>query len=1028
MQAIVNWLEQSFGAIPLQLLEVWGRLSYFFGLAISILAFSGFTFRLGAAWGLGRERHAWNIKGFAAMPLTFVLVAVSGYLGSFIVLVPGAQTLESLKDLAVFLCVVLFGYPALVTVPFAYGLSDLIEGVPPAFLLDWLPGYFINPTCFWLAYQLIGKEPDFLRARTWLRYALFVLLFMSAEPVLWGYICSGKFTPEISYRIITPALWFTTSLTWLIAPFAMLGAFPLARRLGLFWAEIPGHVKERPLGSKDWVWTANPGQLKSSASAPGTQGLPLRMFILAPFIALILVLVGVTAYVSLRTAESDADRLAQRLHHEIAANIALRLDALSANDIDAGPARSSEAVDQLLRELPIAAHGRAFIIDRAGTTLASSAHRDDLVVFRAISSIKDQPGAKRARTATEFRFNVVTSRPLSRETWYSHVTSYRGRPSAGLDWLIVTALPEAYYLAGVRSGNSRSAMIFAVALLASLALAALLASLVTAPLRRISRATEALARGDLGQRVPNTRLEELDSLSMSFNDMAEQLRATFDDLLNEVETRKKRERELEASEARVRASESHLEDLVRERTLALERANRAKSTFLAHMSHEIRTPMNAVLGFGQLMDRDSDLSPRDRDRLRKILANGYHLLELINNVLEMSKIEAGGVQLHRETFDLHVAIQNVDAMVRATIEDKGLTFTVTGVSELPRRVRSDVAKIRQILINLLGNAAKFTRTGGVTLRAEARRQADQVTLRFEVEDTGIGIAENELEKVFVPFGQTESGIALHTGTGLGIPISRDYARLLGGDLRVQSRQGVGSTFEVELLVELDTTGPLVNEVAVGRVVGFEDTTATPKVMVVDDEPDNREVLRELLAGAGVHVIEAASGERAVELFAEQAPDLVFMDIKMPGMDGVEATRQIRALASGKSVPIVILSASVFDDQKRAVLRTGGTEFIAKPFREAEIWSAFERLLGLLPLRKTAPPWPEPDNHALTRDAVAALGSATVAALRGAVQLGYVQRVPSLLKGCEGAHPATVAALNKLADGLEIEMLLFLLDS
>jgi two-component system, sensor histidine kinase and response regulator len=243
----MGWLEKGFASIPLPLLEVWGGLSYFLGFALAVFAFGGFTFRPAGRWGLGREQQAWDAKAFLCIPLTFLLIIGSGYLGSFIVLVPGAQTFESLKDLVVFLCIVLFGYPALISVPFAYGISDLIEGVPPNFLLSWLPGYFINPTCFWLAYQLFGRNPDFRRARTWGGYGLFVLLFLAVEPVLWGFICSSKFTAEISYRSITPALLFTTSITWVLAPFAMLGALPLARRFGLFWAEIPGHVRERRL-------------------------------------------------------------------------------------------------------------------------------------------------------------------------------------------------------------------------------------------------------------------------------------------------------------------------------------------------------------------------------------------------------------------------------------------------------------------------------------------------------------------------------------------------------------------------------------------------------------------------------------------------------------------------------------------------------------------------------------------------------------------------------------------------------------
>ena len=174
MTNVISWLEAIFRGIPLPLLEVWGRFSYIVGLVLAICAFGGFTFRIGERWGFGRERQAWDAKAFLSMPLTFVLIIATGYIGSFIVLVPGAQTFESLKDLVVLLCVVLFGYPALITVPFAYGLSDLIEGVPPEFLLDWLPGYFINPACFWIAYQLIGKNPDFRQCDHLGRYLAFV--------------------------------------------------------------------------------------------------------------------------------------------------------------------------------------------------------------------------------------------------------------------------------------------------------------------------------------------------------------------------------------------------------------------------------------------------------------------------------------------------------------------------------------------------------------------------------------------------------------------------------------------------------------------------------------------------------------------------------------------------------------------------------------------------------------------------------------------------------------------------------------
>ena len=568
MTAIITWYEMIVGAIPLPLLEVWGRFAYIVGLFLAVCAFGGFTFRIGEHWGFGRARQAWNVKAFLSVPLTFVLIIATGYIGSFIVLVPGAQTFESLKDLVVLLSVVLLGYPALITIPFAYGLSDLIEGVPPEFLLAWLPGYFINPSCFWIANQLIGKNPDFRFARTWWRYLAAAALFMILEPVLWGYVCSDQFPSGISYHSITPALFFTTSITWAMGPMAFLAVLPLARRFGWFWAEIPGHVRERAIGSSEWTWEAGRGETRGSADAV-PEGLPIRIFIFAPFIVLTLVMVGATAVVALRSADDDAVKLATRLHHEMSVNIRLRLDDYLARSPSPIDAQREDTLASLLRSQVVGTNGRAFILDRAGKMIVSSAPDGDPVVASAVAALARHTGPSGlSAAATQFQFDHVTQKPLSRETWLTYATTYRD-DGAGRDWILVTATPEAFYLAGLRQANSRSAMVFALALVLSLVLAAALASMVTAPLRRMANATRMMARGDLSVRVPGSKLEELGALAAMFNDMAAKLKKSFDDLVGEVETRKRRERELQESEARLRASEERWRSVFETSTLGI---------------------------------------------------------------------------------------------------------------------------------------------------------------------------------------------------------------------------------------------------------------------------------------------------------------------------------------------------------------------------------------------------------------------------------------------------------------------------
>jgi signal transduction histidine kinase len=826
MHVVIKWLESLYGAIPLNLLEVWGGFGYLLGFVLMLAAYGGLTLRPHGRWGLGMMRQSWDNKALLSAVITFGAIFVTGYIGSFIVLVPGAQTFESLKDLSVFLCVVLFGYPALLAVPLAYGLSDLVEGVPPAFLLDWGFGYFINPACFWIAHQLIGRRPDFRRGRTWGWYLVFVLLFMLVEPQLWGHITAPQFTPAIAYRTLVPALFFTTAITWLIAPLAMLGALPLARRFGMFWAEMPLHVKERRLGAQRWRWVNAGGGAIGIDS--GSRRIPIRVVMAAPFIILLLLTVGSTAYVTLSSAENASVKLASRLHEEIAENINLQLDDYLAQsqvreeDADMLP----PAVGQLLHKLPMAQHGRAIVIDLQGKLIASSEQLPlaaDAVALTAVTELRKAiPALAAVKVPQQLHFDVITSKPLARESWLMQVTPYQDR-SGHTDWLLLTAMPESWYLEGVRTGNSQSAMVFAVALMLTVVGAIVLSSLVTAPVSRLARATRALARGELHQRVPGSRLDELGALSASFNFMAERLQRSFDELSAMTATLAAREKALEQSERQLRSHRDHLEQAVHERTAALsvalthaEAANRAKSVFLSNMSHELRTPLNAVIGFSDMLGGEAQLEQEQRRKLGLIHRSGLHLLTLINDILELSRIETGQLSLQLAPVDLRLLFDMVLDAVRLQADPARVALQLD-CAGAPAVVMADGAKLRQVLWNLLSNGVKFVGSGQVRLSVQPVPAAsagagagftagDIVRLRFAVSDTGPGIAAPDREHIFQPFVQADTP-ATQAGTGLGLTISREFVRLMGGELELDSTVGAGSTFWFTLDLEVCEAPP-----------------------------------------------------------------------------------------------------------------------------------------------------------------------------------------------------------------------------
>jgi two-component system sensor histidine kinase/response regulator len=377
-----------------------------------------------------------------------------------------------------------------------------------------------------------------------------------------------------------------------------------------------------------------------------------------------------------------------------------------------------------------------------------------------------------------------------------------------------------------------------------------------------------------------------------------------------------------------------------------EAANLAKSVFLSSMSHELRTPLNAILGFAQLMQRDPSLTTEQHRNLETINRSGQHLLALINDVLEISRIEAGRTERIDNAFDFHEFLLGIEEMLRVRAEAKGISLCVERI-ELPRYVENDENKLRQILINLLGNAVKFTDSGSVTLSVQAGTTTGQnILVTFIVKDTGVGIADEEMDKIFEPFGQTKTGKQRSEGSGLGLSICRKFVQLLGGEVSVTSELGKGSEFSFTLPIKPVDEGSLPQVETHAQVIGLETGQPEYRILVVEDKPDNQQLLSGLFLQVGFKVLEAVNGEEAITLFNDKHPDLICMDMRMPVMDGYEATRRIKAMPDGQRTPIIALTASAFEEDRKAIMASGCDGLVRKPIKEHELFDNIKQLLGV----------------------------------------------------------------------------------
>ncbi|MDJ1182971.1 ATP-binding protein [Roseofilum casamattae] len=558
----------------------------------------------------------------------------------------------------------------------------------------------------------------------------------------------------------------------------------------------------------------------------------------------------------------------------------------------------------------------------------------------------------------------------------------------------------------------------------SIGLWLLFSRVVISPLQQLTRASEKLRSGHFDIEIDIPSGNEIGNLAQTFNTMAEQLKSSF------------------AALARVNVE---LEQRVKDRTAELEvakekadAANQAKSSFIANMSHELRSPLNAILGFTQIMTRSQTLPPEHQESVGIINRSGEHLLTLINNVLDLSKIEAGRITLNEKNFDLHRLLDDIHDMFQLKANDKGLQLLLEPAENLPRYIRTDEVKLRQILINLINNALKFTQQGGISIRVsqqsplgkEGKEGEQPTTLQFEVEDTGAGIAPEELDKLFEAFTQTASGKQAQEGTGLGLSISRKFTQLMGGEMRASSRVGEGTTFSFEIqCLEVDAADVEALN-AQRRIIALEPGQPRYRLLIVDDKPVNRQLLIHLLSPLGFELREASNGKEAVEMWEQWEPHLIWMDMRMPVMDGFTATQKIKATTQGQATAIVALTASVLEEERAVVLSAGCDDFLRKPFRDEQIFNALEQHLGVRYVYEENVPPPSkdkaPEKEVLTAENLQALSPELQLQLRQAVISASKKEMTAAIAAIEAKNPALSEAIATCFHNFEYDKILHLI--
>ncbi|MGB3756549.1 MAG: ATP-binding protein [Rivularia sp. (in: cyanobacteria)] len=607
-------------------------------------------------------------------------------------------------------------------------------------------------------------------------------------------------------------------------------------------------------------------------------------------------------------------------------------------------------ISDFLSQLKVSQSGKTFIIERNGLLIASSSEekpftvvngkpqrikainsKDSLIKATAKHLIKEYGDLNKIQDIKQLEFRLKGKRK------FVQITPWRDE--LGLDWLMIVTVPEADFMGKINANRNATIMLCFLALGLAILVGFYTSRWITQPILELSQASEAIAAGKLNQKIKLSQVNEFNSLARSFNRMALQLRESFNALekTNEQLEIRVEERTIELKEAKIIA----------------DTANKAKSEFLANMSHELRTPLNGILGYAQILQNSKHLKEKEQKGISIINQCASHLITLINDILDLSKIEARKMELHPVPFHFASFLEGVTDICRIKAQQKSIDFTYESDNNLPIGVEADEKRLRQVLINLLGNAIKFTENGGVNLKvslvniqeADINTAFQNYQVRFEILDTGVGMTDEQLEKIFLPFEQVGKVKKQSEGTGLGLTISKKIVALMGSTLEVKSYPGKGSTFWFD--VEIPEANEWVHQSTAAlqkNIVGF--TGDTRKILVVDDHWENRSVIVNLLEPIGFEIIEAENGKEGLSKAMEFNPDLILADISMPVMDGFEMMSYLKDVPELKHIIIIVSSASVFEANKNKSLNAGADDFIPKPMQTSELLEKLQKHLNL----------------------------------------------------------------------------------